>query len=51
MPQMSDTYQLAIIVATFTLNNFIRLHELGIPISQEVEQVEPRAVYNMYFKT
>ncbi|XP_021714971.1 uncharacterized protein LOC110682928 [Chenopodium quinoa] len=32
MPPMDEAFQLSIIVATFTLHNFIRLYELGIPI-------------------
>jgi hypothetical protein len=34
MPQMSKKYQMSIIVSTFTLHNFIRMHKLGIPIIQ-----------------
>lgn len=34
MPQMSHKYQMSIIVSTFTLHNFIRMHTLGIPIVQ-----------------
>lgn len=48
MPQMDRDNQLAIIVACFTLHNFVRLHELQIPISHQVEVMEPRADYNLY---
>lgn len=41
----------ATIVATCTLHNFIRLHDLNILISLEVEQMEPRVGYNMYVKS
>ncbi|XP_056696137.1 uncharacterized protein [Spinacia oleracea] len=51
MPKMDDAYQLAIIVATCTLHNFIRLHDLGIPISQVVENMEPRVDFNLIEKT
>ncbi|XP_057250119.1 uncharacterized protein LOC130591198 [Beta vulgaris subsp. vulgaris] len=51
MPKMDDAYQLAIIVATCTLHNFIRLHDLGIPVSQVVETMEPRADLNLTDKT
>ncbi|KAL6549609.1 hypothetical protein OROHE_008340 [Orobanche hederae] len=33
MPQMEDIYQLYVIVATFTLHNFIRMCKLGIHVS------------------
>lgn len=47
MPHMDIKYQLAIIVSAFTLHNFIRLHELGISISEGVN-VEPRSVSDMF---
>ncbi|XP_021737775.1 uncharacterized protein LOC110704293 [Chenopodium quinoa] len=48
MPQMSQTYQLSIILSTFTLHNFIRLYTLGIPISERCANVEPRAEYSIF---
>ncbi|XP_021765928.1 uncharacterized protein LOC110730433 [Chenopodium quinoa] len=48
MPQMSQTYQLSIILSTFTLNNFIRLYTLGIPISERCANVDPRAEYSIF---
>uniref|UniRef100_A0A803MLS4 DDE Tnp4 domain-containing protein n=1 Tax=Chenopodium quinoa TaxID=63459 RepID=A0A803MLS4_CHEQI len=47
MPQMDTKHQLAIMVATFTLHNFIRLHELDIPIDSGIE-IEPRADYDLF---
>ena len=34
MPQMDKQYQMSVIVSTFTLHNFIRMHKLGIPVAQ-----------------
>ena len=34
MPQMEDTYQIYVIVATFTLHNFMRMCKLEIPVLQ-----------------
>uniref|UniRef100_A0A803L6A5 DDE Tnp4 domain-containing protein n=1 Tax=Chenopodium quinoa TaxID=63459 RepID=A0A803L6A5_CHEQI len=48
MPQMSQTYQLSIILSTFTLHNFIRLYTLGIPISERCANVEPRVEYSIF---
>ncbi|KAL6558591.1 hypothetical protein OROMI_018941 [Orobanche minor] len=42
MPQMEDTYQLYVIVATFTLHNFIRMCKLGIPVSEHDINVQGR---------
>ncbi|XP_010693874.1 uncharacterized protein LOC104906771 [Beta vulgaris subsp. vulgaris] len=39
MPQMSEKYQMSIIVATCTLHNFIKMHKLGIPIVQHEASV------------
>ncbi|XP_057518401.1 uncharacterized protein LOC130799316 [Amaranthus tricolor] len=47
MPSMKIKYQLAIMVSTFTLHNFIRLHQLGIQISSGVN-IEPRSDTNMF---
>ncbi|XP_021758690.1 uncharacterized protein LOC110723655 [Chenopodium quinoa] len=47
MPQMDTKHQLAIMVATFALHNFIRLHELDIPIDSGIE-IEPRADYDLF---
>lgn len=47
MPSMEIKYQLAIMVSTFTLHNFIRLHQLGIQISSGVN-IEPRSDTNMF---
>uniref|UniRef100_A0A803M192 DDE Tnp4 domain-containing protein n=1 Tax=Chenopodium quinoa TaxID=63459 RepID=A0A803M192_CHEQI len=47
MPNMDTKHQLAIMVATFTLHNFIRLHELDIPIGSGIE-IEPRADYDLF---
>ncbi|XP_021753599.1 uncharacterized protein LOC110718970 [Chenopodium quinoa] len=47
MPQMDTKHQLTIMVATFTLHNFIRLHELDIPINSGIE-IEPRADYDLF---
>ncbi|XP_021753836.1 uncharacterized protein LOC110719245 [Chenopodium quinoa] len=47
MPQMDTKHQLTIMVATFTLHNFIRLHELDIPIDSGIE-IEPRADYDLF---
>ncbi|XP_010684223.3 protein ALP1-like [Beta vulgaris subsp. vulgaris] len=48
MPQMDEANQLKIIVACFTLHNFIRLHDLGIPFTHQIEVMEQRADHNMY---
>ncbi|XP_057518321.1 uncharacterized protein LOC130799233 [Amaranthus tricolor] len=47
MPSMEIKYQLAIMVSTFTLHNFIRLHQLGIQISSWVN-IEPRSDTSMF---
>uniref|UniRef100_A0A803NBU6 DDE Tnp4 domain-containing protein n=1 Tax=Chenopodium quinoa TaxID=63459 RepID=A0A803NBU6_CHEQI len=49
MSNMDTKHQLAIMVATFTLHNFIRLHELDIPIDSGIE-IEPRADYDLFNK-
>ncbi|CAM8950417.1 unnamed protein product [Rhodiola kirilowii] len=48
MPQVVDVCQLEIILATFTLHNFIRMHELQMPIlsNEEVEGVADSDLYN-----
>lgn len=46
MPQMSKKYQMAIIVSTFTLHNFIKMHTLGIPIVQH-EMVQGEVDFGM----
>ena len=38
MPQASMKSQMSIIVSTFTLHNFVRMHTLGIPIRQHDAQ-------------
>lgn len=48
MPQMELRFQLQIIVACCTLHNFIRLHELGIPFTHQVEVMERREDHTMY---
>lgn len=48
MPQMDFTYQLQIIVACCTLHNYIRLHDLGIPFTHQVEVIEAREDHTMY---
>ncbi|KAL6524157.1 hypothetical protein OROMI_031252 [Orobanche minor] len=42
MPQMEDTYQVYVIVATFTLHNFIRMCKLGIPVLEHDVNVQGR---------
>ncbi|KAL6588137.1 hypothetical protein OROMI_001115 [Orobanche minor] len=42
MPQIKVTYQVYVIVATFTLHNFIRMCKLGIPISEHDVNVQAR---------
>ena len=48
MPQMPKKYQMSIIVSTFTLHNFIRMHELGIPVPRNEEDNEGRVDINMF---
>ena len=48
MPQMDFCYQLQIIVACCTLHNFVRLHELGIPFTHQVEVMGPTEDHTMY---
>lgn len=48
MPQIDFCYQLQIIVACCTLHNFVRLHELGIPFTHQVEAMEPTKDHTMY---
>ena len=47
MPQISKKYQMSIIVSVFTLHNFIRMHQLGIPILQH-EATEGIADFGMF---
>ncbi|KAL6581090.1 hypothetical protein OROMI_007013 [Orobanche minor] len=42
MPQMEDTYQVYVIVPTFTLHNSIRMCKLGIPISEHDVNIQGR---------
>ncbi|KAL6553471.1 hypothetical protein OROGR_007313 [Orobanche gracilis] len=42
MPQMEDTYQVYVIVATFTLHNFMRMCKLGIPVLEHDVNVQGR---------
>lgn len=48
MPQMSKRYQMAIIVSTFTLHNFIRMCTIGIPIVQHGPNVHARVDSDMF---
>ncbi|KAL6527345.1 hypothetical protein OROGR_016435 [Orobanche gracilis] len=42
MPQMEDTYQVYVIVATFTLHNFMRMCKLGILVLEHDVNVQGR---------
>ena len=44
MPQMKAEAQLKIIIACFTLHNFIRLYDLGIPFTHQVEAMEQELI-------
>ncbi|KAL6547120.1 hypothetical protein OROMI_022841 [Orobanche minor] len=47
MPQMEDIYQVYVIVATFTLHNFIRRCKLGILVSEHDVNVQDRVDSDM----
>ena len=48
MPNMDVPYQLVIMVSAFTLQNFIQLYELYIPISRTANIAPSRADCDMF---
>ncbi|CAM8942262.1 unnamed protein product [Rhodiola kirilowii] len=47
MPQVEDKFQVGIILTTFTLHNFIRMHTLGIPI-EAPDEVRGTTAANLF---
>ena len=48
MPQMKEKWQMSIIVASITLNNFIHMERLGIPIVEHDSNVQGTADSDLF---